>query len=155
MSNDPNSGGKKGADPFDLQRFVEPQRSAYPQAVAELRQGAKRSHWMWYIFPQLRGLGYSATAQKYAISSKDEASAYLAHPVLGPRLTECTQLVLNAHKVSAREIFPYPDDLKFRSSMTLFAQLTDAPHVFSAALQKYYGGEPDRETLRLLERGSQ
>ncbi len=150
MSNDPNVRGQQGPDPFDLQRFVEAQSAVYASAVAELRQGAKRSHWMWYIFPQLRGLGYSATAQKYAIASKDEASAYLAHPVLGARLIECTGLALNARKASAAEIFPYPDDLKFRSSMTLFAQLSEAPDVFGAALLKYYGGVPDRETLRLL-----
>ncbi len=154
MSNDPNTGAQQAPDPFNLQRFVEAQRAAYTTAVAELRQGAKRSHWMWYIFPQLRGLGYSPTARKYAIASKEEASAYLAHPVLGPRLIECTGLVLGAHKASADEIFPYPDGLKFRSSMTLFAQAADAPDVFSAALQQYYGGEPDRETLRLLDRGA-
>ncbi len=109
---------------------------------------------MWYVFPQLRGLGYSAVAQKYGIASMDEASAYLHHPVLGPRLVECTQLVLNAVKASAAEIFPYPDDLKFRSCMTLFAQVADAPDVFSAALAKYHGGAPDPETLRLLGRGA-
>jgi len=155
MSNDPNTGGQQAPDPFNLQRFVEAQRVAYAAAVAELRQGAKRSHWMWYIFPQLRGLGHSPTAQKYGIASKDEAGAYLAHPVLGPRLIECAELALNAHKASAGEIFPYPDDLKFRSSMTLFAQAAGAPDVFSTALQHYYGGEPDPETLRLLEHGTQ
>jgi len=110
---------------------------------------------MWYIFPQLRGLGYSPMAHKYGIASKDEASAYLLHPVLGPRLIECTGLVLNASKASAAEIFPYPDDLKFRSCMTLFAEVANAPDVFSAALRKYHAGAPDLETLRLLKRGAE
>jgi len=138
-------------DPFDLQRFVEAQSSAYARALSELRQGAKRSHWMWYIFPQLRGLGQSPMAQKYGIASLAEARAYLGHPVLGARLIECTELVLDADAASAAAIFPYPDDLKFRSSMTLFAQAGVEPDVFSAALKKYYDGEPDRETLRLLK----
>jgi uncharacterized protein (DUF1810 family) len=151
MSNDPQAGNdRQGLDPFNLQRFVEAQRGAYARALAELGQGTKHSHWMWFIFPQLRGLGQSPTSQKYGIASKDEARAYLAHPVLGPRLIACTQLALDADKASANEIFAFPDDLKFRSSMTLFAQVAQEPDVFSAALQKYYGGEPDRETLRLL-----
>jgi uncharacterized protein (DUF1810 family) len=137
-------------DNFDLARFVGAQRGTYAQAMAELHQGVKRSHWMWYIFPQLRGLGQSATAQRYGIASLDEARAYVANPVLGPRLIECTQLALDANKASASEIFPYPDDLKFRSSMTLFAQAAPRLNVFSVALQKYYGGAPDQETLRLL-----
>ncbi len=141
---------QKAPDPFDLQRFVEAQRSSYTRAAAELRQGAKRSHWMWYIFPQLRGLGHSPMSQRYGIVSLDEARAYLDHPILGPRLIECTELALNAGSASAAQIFPYPDDLKFRSSMTLFAQVQPEPNIFSAALQKYCGGEPDRETLRLL-----
>ncbi len=128
---------------FDLERFVDAQsRGVYERARDELRQGAKRSHWMWYIFPQLRGLGHSAMAHHYGIPSKDEAKAYLAHPCLGPRLVECTQLVLDANKRSASEIFPYPDDLKFRSSMTLFAQVAPEPNVFAAALAKYFGAEP-------------
>ncbi len=142
--------GRELPDPFGLERFVEAQRSAYGRALSELRQGAKRSHWMWYIFPQLRGLGQSPMAYRYGIASLEEARAYLAHPDLGPRLIECTQAVLQAHAALAGEIFPYPDDLKFRSSMTLFARVAQAPDVFSAALQKYYGGEPDPETLRLL-----
>jgi len=142
--------GREVPDPFGLQRFAEAQRSAYGRALAELRQGAKRSHWMWYIFPQLRGLGQSEMSQKYGIASLDEARAYLAHPALGPRLIECTKAALEANAASAGEIFPYPDDLKFHSSMTLFALVAQAPDVFSAALQKYYGGEPDPETLRLL-----
>jgi uncharacterized protein (DUF1810 family) len=137
-------------DTFDLERFVEAHRGSIEQALSELRQGAKQSHWMWYIFPQLKGLGQSAMANRYAIESLDEARAYLAHPVLGPRLIECTQLALDANTASAGAIFPYPDDLKFRSSMTLFAEAGPELDVFSAALQKYYGGEPDPETLRRL-----
>jgi uncharacterized protein (DUF1810 family) len=137
-------------DPFDLNRFVEAQRGSYEYATAELRRGRKRSHWIWYIVPQLRGLGQSATSQRYGISSKDEARAYLAHPVLGPRLIERTQLALDAKAGSAAAIFPHPDDLKFRSSMTLFAEVAAEPNAFKAALAKYYSGAPDPETLRLL-----
>jgi uncharacterized protein (DUF1810 family) len=140
-------------DPFDLERFVDAQEGTYTRAVAELRQGEKRSHWMWYIFPQLRGLGRSPLAQKYGIASADEARAYLAHPVLGPRLAECTGLALGADKASASALFPYPDDLKFRSCMTLFAGVAAEPGTFTAALEKYCGGEPDPETLRLLAGG--
>ncbi len=143
MSSDPN-------DPFELQRFVEAQRGTYAQALSELRQGAKQSHWMWFIFPQLRGLGQSAMSQRFGIASGDEARAYLAHPILGPRLIECTQLALNANAASAGEIFPFPDNVKFRSSMTLFAQVAQVPDAFSAALHKFYAGVPDGETLRLL-----
>jgi uncharacterized protein (DUF1810 family) len=151
MTGDPQKGQRQAVtDPFDLQRFAEAQRGSYGRVLAELRQGAKQSHWMWYIFPQLRGLGRSATAQKYGIASRDESRAYLAHPILGPRLIECTKLALDAENTSASDIFPYPDDLKFRSSMTLFADVAQTPNVFSAALQKYYGGVPDPETLRLL-----
>ncbi len=141
---------RQPADPFGLERFVEAQEGTYARAVAELRQGIKQSHWMWYIFPQLRGLGRSPLARKYGIASADEARAYLAHPMLGPRLTECTQLAFEANKASAAAIFPYPDDLKFRSCMTLFAQVAPEPGVFTAALRKYCGGEADPETLRLL-----
>jgi uncharacterized protein (DUF1810 family) len=147
------AGGGEGPlapDPFDLQRFIDAQQGSYERAAAELRQGAKQGHWMWYIFPQLRGLGHSAMSQKYGIASKGEARAYLAHPTLGARLIECTQLALDANTASAAELFPYPDDLKFRSSMTLFAASAPEPNVFSAALQKYFGGEPDKKTLRLL-----
>ena len=136
-----------------LERFAEAQRGSYARAVAELRQGRKQSHWMWYIFPQLRGLGRSATAEKYGIASLEEARAYLAHPVLGPRLIECTGLALAANKASASDIFYFPDDLKFRSCMTLFAAVPAAPPVFAAALAKYFGGEPDTQTLRLLGYG--
>ncbi len=147
--------GQELPDLFDLQRFVEAQRSAYGRTLSELRQGAKQSHWMWYIFPQLRGLGQSPMSQRYGIASLEEARAYLAHPALGPRLIECTKAALDAGKASASGIFPYPDDLKFHSSMTLFAQAASGPNVFSAALQKYFGGELDGETLRLLQRHAQ
>jgi len=148
MSNDQD-------DPFGLQRFVDAQSGAYSTAVAELAQGAKRSHWMWFIFPQLRGLGHSAMARKYGIASLAETRAYLAHPLLGPRLIECTGLTLDAGKASASEIFPHPDDLKFRSCMTLFAQAAPPPNAFEAALKQYYGGDADPETLRLLGPGAQ
>ncbi len=151
MSNAEHPDGRRQApDLFGLERFVDAQKGTYTRAVAELRQGEKRSHWMWYIFPQMRGLGRSPLAEKYGIASADEARAYLAHPVLGPRLIECTQLALDADKASAAGIFAFPDDLKFRSCMTLFAQVAVGPSVFTAALQKYCGGEPDPETLRLL-----
>jgi uncharacterized protein (DUF1810 family) len=146
------SGERQTSDPFDLQRFVDAQAATYARAESELRRGAKTSHWMWFIFPQLRGLGQSATSLKYGIASLDEARAYLAHPVLGPRLIHVTQLVLAAGKADAADIFPYPDDLKFHSSMTLFAQVAPAGSVFAAALEKFHGGEPDAKTLRLLDK---
>jgi uncharacterized protein (DUF1810 family) len=161
--------GKKHTvdDPYDLERYVRAQKRAYAQACAELSAGRKASHWMWFIFPQLRGLGSSPTAQHYALNSLAEARTYLAHPLLGERLRECTRLVNRIEGCSARAIFGYPDDLKFRSCMTLFAQAAAgadaaAPDsgagradagaaLFSEALARYYGGEPDPLTLRLLE----
>ena len=116
-------------DLFHLQRFIEAQNSFYEDVLKELKLGQKRSHWMWYVFPQIKGLGHSATAQKYAINSQEEARAYIAHPLLGERLRECTQLVINTDARTARQIFGYPDDLKFRSSMTLFTYLDS--HKFS------------------------
>ncbi len=136
-------------DPFALQRFVDAQDRVYPQVCAELAAGEKRSHWMWFVFPQLRGLGRSATAQHYGIASMAEAQAYRAHPVLGPRLAQCTGLVLAVEGRSAQQIFGSPDDLKFRSCMTLFAQAGGEP-IFTRALEKYFGGRPDEATLRLL-----
>ena len=111
-------------DPYDLQRFVDAQDPAFEQVCAELHAGRKRSHWMWFIFPQLKGLGHSETARKFAISSRQEAEAYLQHPILGPRLRRCTQLVTEVEGRSIEQIFGYPDDLKFHSSMTLFASTT-------------------------------
>jgi len=137
---------------FDLARFRAAQAAVIEQVREELRAGCKRSHWMWFIFPQLRGLGQSPTAQYYAIDSPAAADAYLQDPLLGTRLLECTQLVNAVAGRSAREIFGYPDDLKFRSCMTLFAQRPGAAPAFRAALERYFAGEPDPLTLRLLQR---
>jgi uncharacterized protein (DUF1810 family) len=137
-------------DPFQLQRFVQAQDPVYEQAIRELRSGRKSSHWMWYVFPQLRGLGWSPTAQYYGISSFAEAQAYLAHPVLGARLGECVQLVLGVQGRTAQQIFGYPDDLKFRSCLTLFAAAAPDPVPFTQALAKYYGGEADPATMERL-----
>jgi uncharacterized protein (DUF1810 family) len=138
------------SDPFDLSRFVEAQDRVADAVTRELRSGRKQSHWMWFVFPQIRGLGSSPTAQRYAIGSLDEASAYLAHSVLGKRLREWTQTVLEVEGRSAEEIFGYPDYLKFRSSITLFSRVPSADPVFEKALEKYYGGKPDRKTLDIL-----
>jgi uncharacterized protein (DUF1810 family) len=137
-------------DPFGLQRFVDAQRPVYAQVCAELAAGRKTSHWMWFVFPQLKGLGMSAMAQHYGIGSLAEAQAYWAHPLLGPRLAECTKLVLAVEGRSAHEIFGPPDDLKFRSCMTLFAQATGDP-LFGRALGKLFDGQPDPATLRMLQ----
>lgn len=138
-------------DPFDLTRFVDAQASVYTRVVAELRRGEKQSHWMWFIFPQLAGLGLSPMAQRFALHSRDEAVAYLDHGILGPRLHECTALVNAVQDKTILEILGSPDDLKFRSSMTLFGAVSSDPK-FPAAIDKYYGGEADRRTLELLER---
>jgi uncharacterized protein (DUF1810 family) len=137
-------------DRFQLQRFVEAQRPVYETVLSELRTGRKRSHWMWFIFPQISGLGHSATAQTFAVSSLAEAAAYLAHPTLGSRLRECSVLVASIEGRSVDEIFDYPDDLKFHSSMTLFAQAAPQEPIFAACLQKYFGGQPDPRTMALL-----
>ncbi len=137
------------ADPFDLQRFVDAQAPVYAQVRAELAAGRKASHWMWFVFPQLKGLGFSAMAQHYGIASIAEARAYWEHPVLGARLAECTELVLAVAGRSAHEIFGSPDDLKFRSCMTLFAEATAEPQ-FRSALTKFFDGRADEATLRLL-----
>jgi uncharacterized protein (DUF1810 family) len=137
-------------DPFDLRRFVNAQVRVYDTVLAELRAGAKRSHWIWFVFPQLRGLGHSATAARYGVSSLDEARAYLAHPVLGPRLRECARLVAGIDGSSADDIFGWPDNLKVRSSMTLFARATDENAEFRAVLDKFYDGEDDPATVELL-----
>jgi uncharacterized protein (DUF1810 family) len=141
------------ADPFDLRRFVDAQDRVYEAVLAELRNGAKRSHWIWFMFPQLRGLGHSPTAVRFGIDSLDEARAYLAHPVLGPRLRECTALVALIDGRSADDIFGWPDNLKVRSSMTLFVRATDDPAIpaeFRAVLAKFYNGEEDPVTVELL-----
>ena len=136
-------------DPFDLQRFVDAQAPVYPRVLAELRRGQKQSHWMWFIFPQLAGLGHSPMAQRFAIASREEAVAYLDHDILGPRLRECTALVNAVEGRTIREILGSPDDLKFCSSMTLFDAVVPDPE-FAKAIAKYYGGMPDRNTLELL-----
>ena len=137
-------------DPFDLERFVQAQQAVYAAVCAELRGGLKRSHWMWFIFPQIQGLGSSSMATLYAISSRAEAAAYLAHPLLGPRLRECTRLVNEVAGRSIEEIFGYPDDLKFRSCLTLFERASPQEQLFSEALRKYCRGKPDLRTLELL-----
>jgi uncharacterized protein (DUF1810 family) len=143
----------KDADPFDLQRFVDAQDRVYPTVLDELRGGRKRSHWIWFVFPQLRGLGRSQTALHYGISSLEEAQAYLAHDMLGPRLRDCSRLVAAIDGSSADDVFGWPDNLKVRSSMTLFARATDDPDVqanFQAVLDKFYNGEEDPATVELL-----
>jgi len=137
-------------DPYNLQRFVEAQSSVFEQVISELRQGRKRGHWMWFIFPQIGGLGHSATAVRFAISSRQEAEAYLNHPILGPRLRECTRLLTLVEGRSIEEILGSPDDLKFRSSLTLFARVTPDNRIFQDALDKFYGGEYDALTLERI-----
>lgn len=145
-------------DPHDLQRFVAAQdqilpgheRPIFQEACTELSEGQKRSHWMWFIFPQLKGLGSSATSDYFGISSRQESEAYLEHPVLGPRLRQCTHLVTLVEGRSINQIFKRPDNKKFRSSMTLFASATSENQLFNDALQKYFDGELDRLTLRRL-----
>jgi len=139
-------------DPFNLQRFVDAQNRCYEQVCRELRAGCKSSHWMWFIFPQWKGLGQSPTANFYAIASRREAEAYLTHPILGPRLRECTQLVNGVEGRAVDEIFGYPDDLKFLSSMTLFANVAIDSDSFFRALGKFFGGKPDQRTLDLMKR---
>jgi len=141
---------ESASDRFDLQRFVDAQARVYPDVLDELRAGRKRSHWIWFIFPQVDGLGSSPTAARYAISSLDEARAYLRHDVLGPRLHECTQLVNAVQGRSIGEIFGSPDDLKVRSSMTLFARATQDNEDFVELLARYYGGEEDPLTWERL-----
>jgi uncharacterized protein (DUF1810 family) len=136
-----------GRDPG---RFTQAQADIYARALSELRAGEKRSHWMWFIFPQVAGLGFSSTSRYYAIKDAAEARAYLAHPILGPRLLECTRAVLDLHDRSARQIFGPVDELKFRSSMTLFAALEGSDPVFRQALDKYFAGQEDQRTLELL-----
>ena len=136
-------------DPCDLERFLKAQEPVFRTVLTELGQGRKQSHWMWFVFPQIAGLGFSAMSQRYAIGSRAEAKAYLAHPVLGPRLVECTRLVLAVQGRTINAIFGAPDDAKFRSSMTLFGAVSDDP-VFDEALAKYFAGERDGATLEIL-----
>ena len=138
------------SDSFDLQRFVDAQNPLFEEVLAELRRGRKESHWIWFVFPQLTSLGRSAMAKRFGISSRDEAQAYLAHPILGPRLIECTRLVNLVEGRSVEEIFGTVDTIKFRSSMTLFAQVAGDMSIFADALGKYYAGRADQLTLELL-----
>ena len=139
------------SDPFDLARFVEAQAPLVEQVRSELRTGRKRGHWMWFVFPQMRGLGFSETSRYYAIASREEAAAYLKHPILGPRLIDSTRLVLAVPRRTSEEIFGEIDSLKFRSSLTLFAAVTLREPVFQEALQRFFAGQPDPATLDLLE----
>ena len=137
-------------DPYNLQRFVDAQSSVIDGVYAELRKGWKGGHWMWFVFPQIKGLGDTERSMTYAISSRDEAEAYLSHPVLGQRLRECARLVMLVEGRTLREIFGYPDNLKFRSSMTLFAHATSDNQIFMDALQKYCDGKFDPLTVERL-----
>jgi uncharacterized protein (DUF1810 family) len=137
-------------DPYDLNRFVQAQQDDYHRALSEIRNGRKRSHWMWYVFPQLDGLGFSATSRRYGIKSVAEAEAYLSHAVLGPRLLECCEAALRIEGRSAFEIFGSPDEMKLRSCATLFARVSPAGSAFDRLLEKYFQGERDAKTLRLL-----
>jgi uncharacterized protein (DUF1810 family) len=141
-------------DPYGLNRFISAQEGVYDRVLAELRDGLKRSHWMWYIFPQIDGLGFSSTSRLYAIKSLEEARLYLSHPILGARLKECAEAVLSVQGRSASDIFGYPDDMKLQSSMTLFA-LADGPgSVFERVLEKYYQGKRDARTLQIVGKRS-
>jgi uncharacterized protein (DUF1810 family) len=139
-------------DPFNLERFLAAQSGAHDTAVAELRDGCKQSHWMWFVFPQLAGLGHSARAQHYGVTGLDEARAYLAHPLLGARLQECAAVLEGLDpSLSASSIFGYPDDLKLRSCLTLFARAAGPGSIFERLLDKYFAGQPDDRTVALLQ----
>jgi uncharacterized protein (DUF1810 family) len=142
--------GNDGTDIYNLQRFVDAQDSVYEEVCSELREGRKNGHWMWFIFPQIKGLGHSHLANEFAISSREEAEAYLKHPILGPRLRECSRLVTLVEGRSIDNIFGYTDSMKFRSSMTLFAHATSDNEIFKEALHKHFGGQFDRLTLERL-----
>jgi uncharacterized protein (DUF1810 family) len=142
-------------DPYDLNRFVRAQEGSYEQALSELGRGRKQSHWMWYVFPQLDGLGASPTSRLYSIKSEDEARAYVEHPVLGPRLTECAEAILAVDGKSATAILGSPDDLKLKSCATLFAHVSPPGSVFERILDKFYAGERDAATRRLLSAARQ
>lgn len=139
-------------DPFDLNRFLKAQEADYEQALSEIKSGRKSSHWMWYILPQLDGLAFSSTSKHYSIKSIQEAQAYLNHPILGARLLECAQAVIEVEGRSVAEMFGYPDDLKLKSCATLFASVAPAGSVFDRILEKYYQGRRDDKTLHLLEK---
>lgn len=137
-------------DPYNLQRFVDAQSHIYAGVCAELRRGQKQSHWMWFVFPQIKGLGFSSSSLRYGISGREEAQAYLCHPVLGPRLRECAKLVNAIEDRTIGQIFFHPDYLKFRSCMTLFSEATPDNEEFLLALGKYFSGQPDPATLARL-----
>lgn len=139
-------------DPHDLARFVDAQSLTYDRALAEIRDGRKRSHWMWFIFPQLAGLGVSPMSARFAIASLDEARAYLRHPVLGPRFHECVDVLLQIDGRSAHDVFGSPDDLKLRSCATLFTEVAPPDSVFVRVLDRYFDGRRDERTLALLRR---
>lgn len=142
------------SDHYDLQRFVTAQAPVYQDVLAELRAGRKRTHWMWFIFPQIAGLGRSSMARQYALGSEAEARAYLAHPLLGSRLRECAALVANVEGRSAHEIFGDPDDMKLHSSLTLFTHSAPGDAILRACLDKYFGGQDDAATVALLAQGA-
>ena len=138
------------SDPFDLNRFLGAQDGTYDRALGELRDGLKQSHWMWFIFPQIEGLGHSPTARFYSIKSLEEARQYLAHPVLGKRIKECAEAVLAVSRRSASDIFGHPDDWKLQSSMTLFELVSGPQSVFARVIEKYYQGKRDSKTLQIV-----
>src|SRR5512135_3361195 len=138
------------SDSYGLSRFLKAQEGVYDRALVEVRSGLKRSHWMWYIFPQIDGLGFSSTTRHYAIKSLEEARQYLSHPVLGARLKECAEAVMSVQGKSASDIFGYPDDMKLQSSMTLFALVSEPGSVFERMLEKYYQGKRDARTLQIV-----
>jgi uncharacterized protein (DUF1810 family) len=140
----------ENVDPYNLIRFVEAQQNAYARALSELKSGQKQSHWMWYVFPQIEGLGFSSISKQFSIKSIAEAEAYLKHPILGPRLSECAEATLNVEGRSAYQIFGSPDDMKLRSCVTLFAHISPAGSVFHRLLDKYFEGKRDDKTLQLL-----
>jgi uncharacterized protein (DUF1810 family) len=140
----------ESSDPYDLNRFISAQEGVYDRALAELRDGQKRSHWMWYLFPQIEGLGHSPTTRHYSIKSLEEARQYLVHPVLGPRLKECVEAVLAVQGQTAADIFGHPDVWKLQSSMTLFALVSDPGSIFDQVLDKYYEGKRDSKTLQIV-----
>jgi uncharacterized protein (DUF1810 family) len=142
--------GRQEADSFGLNRFVLAQEETYDQALSELERGRKQSHWMWWVFPQLDGLGFSPITKRFSIKSEEEARAYLSHPTLGPRLLECAKAILSVDGKSARDILGSPDDLKLKSCATLFAHVSPPGSAFEQILEKFYSGEPDEATLRLL-----
>jgi len=139
------------SDPYDLNRFISAQQGLYDRALVELQDGLKRSHWMWYIFPQIDGLGHSPTTRHYSIKSLEEAQQYLAHPVLGARLVECAEAILAVQGQTASDIFGHPDDWKLQSSMTLFELVSNPRSIFEQVLDKYYEGKRDSKTLQIVD----